>query len=83
MGSPTRRANDAAGFALCLCVYRHLSRFDAAYSPYCLEGCSRKSICSILHSPTPIGPAAVREDVSSRSAEAWQGVASMIMSCGA
>ena len=38
MGSPTRRANDAAGFALCLCVYRHLSRFDAAYSPYCLEG---------------------------------------------
>ena len=38
MGSPTRRANDAAGFALCLCVYRHLSRFVAAYSPKCLEG---------------------------------------------
>ena len=38
MGSPTGRANDAAGFALCLCVYRHLSRFDVAYSDKCLEG---------------------------------------------
>ena len=37
MGNLTRRANDAAAFALCLCVYRHLSRIDAAYSPYCLE----------------------------------------------
>ena len=51
--------NDAAAFALCLCVYRHLSRFDAAYSAKCLEeefserqrlAAARRSVTKVMSS---------------------------------
>ena len=37
VGSRIRMDNNATAFALCLCVERQLSRFEAAYSRKCVE----------------------------------------------